>query len=235
MIIIVKILLAHLLGDFIFQPTNWVQHKENHKLKSKYLYAHCVIHGILAALLVFEKSFILYAIALIIIHGIIDAVKLHFQTEKTKRAWFITDQIAHFISIVIIGIVYQNIEIDLSLFNSNYWLIIVGTVFLTKPASIIIRTLISIWEPENKTNDASLQNAGNYIGILERLFVFCFILINQFSAIGFLLAAKSIFRFGDLTEAKDRKLTEYVLIGTMLSFGLAIAIGLIAKHLFHRI
>jgi hypothetical protein len=235
MIIIVKILLAHLLGDFIFQPTKWVQHKETHKLKSKYLYLHSLFHGILAALLVFEKQFILYAIVLLISHGIIDALKLHFQTEKTKRGWFIADQIGHFISIVIIGIVYQNISIDFSLINSNYWLIIVGIVFLTKPSSILIRTLISIWEPENKTDDASLQNAGNYIGILERLFVFCFILINQFSAIGFLLAAKSIFRFGDLTEAKDRKLTEYVLIGTMLSFGLAIAIGLVTKYLFHSI
>lgn len=235
MIIIVKILLAHLLGDFIFQPISWVNHKEKYKLKSHYLYIHSVLHGILAGLLVFEKQFILYAIALLIIHGIIDTIKLHFQTNTTKRTWFIIDQIAHFISIVIIGIAYQNLKIDFSLVNPNYWLIVVGAVFLSKPASIIIRTLISIWEPENKKNDESLQNAGNYIGILERLFVFCFILINQFSAIGFLLAAKSIFRFGDLTEAKDRKLTEYVLIGTMLSFGLAIAIGLLAKYLFHSI
>jgi len=235
MIIIVKILLAHLLGDFIFQPTKWVEHKETHKLRSKYLYLHSGLHGMLAGLFVFEKQFILYAIALLIIHGIIDAIKLHFQTDTTKRGWFIADQMAHFISIVILGILYQNIEIDLSVINSNYWLIITGIIFLTKPASILIQTLISIWEPENKTNDASLQNAGNYIGILERLFVFCFILIHQFSAIGFLLAAKSIFRFGDLTEAKDRKLTEYVLIGTMLSFGLAIAIGLLVKYLFHSI
>jgi len=41
-----------------------------------------------------------------------------------------------------------------------------------------------------------------------------------------LIAAKSVFRFGDLSRAKDRKLTEYILIGTFLSFGLAIAIGL---------
>jgi hypothetical protein len=44
----------------------------------------------------------------------------------------------------------------------------------------------------------------------------------------FLLAAKSIFRFGDLKKVKDRKLTEYVLIGTLLSFGIAILVGLIA-------
>jgi hypothetical protein len=104
-----------------------------------------------------------------------------------------------------------------------------GFILLTKPTSIIIKNIISIWTPESKTDDDSLQNAGNYIGILERLFVFCFILMGHFDAIGFLLAAKSIFRFGDLKEAKDRKLTEYVLIGTLLSFGIALLIGLLVK------
>jgi hypothetical protein len=51
---------------------------------------------------------------------------------------------------------------------------------------------------------------------------------GHFEAIGFLIAAKSIFRFGDLKEAKDLKMTEYVLIGTLLSFGIATVISLIA-------
>lgn len=66
--------------------------------------------------------------------------------------------------------------------------------------------------------------------MLERLLICCFILAGHFEAIGFLLAAKSIFRFGDLKEAQDRKLTEYVLIGTLLSFGIAIATGLLVQY-----
>jgi hypothetical protein len=46
-----------------------------------------------------------------------------------------------------------------------------------------------------------------------------------------LLAAKSIFRFGDLKEARERKLTEYILIGTLLSFGIAIATGIVVRYL----
>jgi hypothetical protein len=45
-----------------------------------------------------------------------------------------------------------------------------------------------------------------------------------------LLAAKSIFRFGDLTNSKDKKLTKYILLRTLLSFILAIVIGLILKQ-----
>lgn len=86
------------------------------------------------------------------------------------------------------------------------------------------------WKMKKEDKDASLKDAGKYIGILERLFVFGFIVLDQWQGIGWLLAAKSIFRFGDLSRAKDRKLTEYILIGTMLSFGLAIAIGLAYLH-----
>lgn len=85
---------------------------------------------------------------------------------------------------------------------------------------------MSKWNFDDDNSNDSLEQAGKYIGILERLFVFVFILINQWEAIGFLIAAKSVFRFGDLSNAKDRKLTEYILIGTLMSFGLAIAIGI---------
>jgi RsiW-degrading membrane proteinase PrsW (M82 family) len=67
--------------------------------------------------------------------------------------------------------------------------------------------------------------------MLERLFVFGFIVTTHWEAVGFFLAAKSVFRFGDLKEAKDRKLTEYMLIGTLLSFGFAILISLIYMRL----
>ena len=83
----------------------------------------------------------------------------------------------------------------------------------------------------NENSDESLSSAGKYIGILERLFVFTFVVTGKWEAIGFLLAAKSVFRFGDLKESKDRKLTEYILIGTLLSFSIALAAGLIVLQM----
>ena len=47
--------------------------------------------------------------------------------------------------------------------------------------------------------------------------------------VGFLLAAKSVFRFGDLNKAIDIKTTQYVVLGTMTSFKIAIIIGLLVK------
>jgi len=230
MIIFVKLLLAHLFGDFLLQSTSWVLDKENKKSRSKYLYFHILLHGILAWLFVGETSFGWFALALALTHGFIDFLKLQFQKKKTKRNWFVIDQILHLITIIIITSLYKNLTINFSIFDNQFWILITGILFLTKPTSIIIKNIISVWTPEsNNKNDDSLENAGNYIGIFERLFVFCFILTGHFEAIGFLLAAKSIFRFGDLKEAKDRKLTEYVLIGTLLSFGIALFTGLLVQ------
>ncbi|MDI6032747.1 DUF3307 domain-containing protein [Flavobacterium sp. LB2P84] len=230
MIIFVKLLLAHLLGDFLLQPTSWVLDKENRKHKSIYLYIHTLLHFILAWILVDMTDFVWFAVVLAVTHGGIDFLKLHFQKNKTKRNWFVIDQLLHLIVIMGITLLYNNERIDFSAFDNQFWIFATGILLLTKPTSILIKNIISIWTPENKTSDDSLSNAGNYIGILERLFVFYFVVTTNFEAIGFLLAAKSIFRFGDLKEAKDRKLTEYVLIGTLLSFGIALLTGLLVKY-----
>jgi hypothetical protein len=129
-----------------------------------------------------------------------------------------------------ITLFYNNESINFKALDNPFWIFATGILLLTKPTSILIKNIISIWTPENKKSDDSLSNAGNYIGILERLFVFYFVVSVNFEAIGFLLAAKSIFRFGDLKEAKDRKLTEYVLIGTLLSFGMALLTGILVKY-----
>ena len=108
-----------------------------------------------------------------------------------------------------------------------------AALFLTTPASIFIKILLSSWTPvpetQNNIQTESLSSAGKYIGILERLLVFTFIVVNHWEGVGFMVAAKSVFRFSDLAQAKQRKLTEYVLIGTLLSFGMAVLTGILIK------
>lgn len=231
--IFTKLILAHLLGDFLFQPNSWVAEKELKKEKSIYLYLHTLIHFLLTMLFLWNLQLWWIAAVIAVTHFLIDWVKLTFQTPKTKRSWFFADQILH---IAIIGAVsfwyFPNFYFD-DIFTEPVLRIITGALFLTNPASIIIKTLITIWTPNptEKTNiqTDSLANAGKYIGILERLLVFVFIIVNHWEGVGFMIAAKSVFRFSDLAEAKQRKLTEYVLIGTLLSFGIAIITGILVK------
>jgi hypothetical protein len=67
-----------------------------------------------------------------------------------------------------------------------------------------------------------LTNGGMYIGWLERFLAMLLILIGQPTGIGFLIAAKSILRFGEIKESRHRKVAEYIIIGTFLSFGWAL-------------
>lgn len=70
------------------------------------------------------------------------------------------------------------------------------------------------------------REAGALIGSLERLLTLCFVLLGEFEVIGFIIAAKSILRFKD----NERPKTEYVLAGTLLSFGIAILMGILLKY-----
>lgn len=228
-----NLILAHLLGDFILQPNSWVADKEKKKGRSIYLYLHVLIH--IALTMLFLWDFNLWWIALIVgvSHLLIDVTKLSFQTAKTKRIWFFIDQIAHILVIVALSIFYFPYFKLEDFFNRESLKIVTAIVFLTVPSSIFIKTMISIWTPitidHSKIQTESLVNAGKYIGILERLLVFVFILVNHWEGVGFMIAAKSVFRFSDLAEAKQRKLTEYVLIGTLLSFGIAVLVGILIR------
>jgi protein-S-isoprenylcysteine O-methyltransferase Ste14 len=231
MLLFLKLLLAHILGDFVFQPEKWVKNKEEKKIKSIKLYFHIAVHAVLLLLSIqFNlKKYWLAFILIIVSHYFIDVLKLYLQKKKTKRIWFFIDQILHLLVLVFASTFYFDVPflVD-NIITDKILLLFIFILLVSFVSAIIIKIIITQWNPESKKeNDDSLAKAGRYIGILERLFVFTFVITNHWEAIGFLLAAKSVFRFGDLTESKDRKLTEYILIGTLLSFGLAIFLGVL--------
>jgi hypothetical protein len=237
MILLLKLILAHLIGDFFLQSDAWIEDKEKRKWKSGKLVLHILVHAaLLAVVIISESGLYLWGILPIIVlsHWLIDALKLQFQGKdpQQKIRWFIADQIAHIAIIVGIWMVLQdNWELFDVFASDRFWMLLTGGVLLTQPTATIVKVIISRWTPTNDKKGHSLADAGKFIGILERLFVFGFIISANWEGIGFLLAAKSVFRFGDLNEAKDRNLTEYVLIGTLISFGIAIIVGVLYNAL----
>lgn len=233
MILFVKLVLAHLIGDFILQPDTWVQEKNLKKHKSSKVYLHVVIHGLATWLLVWDRSFWLPIIIIVVSHFLIDLMKINLQNMRNQTFWFVLDQCLHLVVIAAIWYIWQDPVLDFNNFPTEPMLIILtAAIFLTSPTSVIIKTSISQWTPETfYTVTSSLPDAGKFIGFLERLLVLTFILAGHWEAVGFLLAAKSVFRFGNLKESHDRKLTEYVLIGTLLSFGIAIGISILTTDL----
>nr|WP_132704126.1 DUF3307 domain-containing protein [Winogradskyella wandonensis] len=231
-LLLLKLILAHLIGDFFLQPQQWVKHKEKHQLKSKWLYVHILIHVALMFVLVWDLSLWPMIVLVGVIHYVIDGAKLLLQNKKNKRLLFFVDQLLHVLTILLIVPLFLEDTLTFNIVNTGNLLLLVCVLFLIQPTSIIMKTIFSKWDINKITKgNESLKDAGKYIGILERLLVFIFIVVGRWEAVGFLITAKSVFRFGDLTASKERKLTEYILIGTLISFGIAILIGLLYLNL----
>ncbi len=227
--ILIKLILAHLIGDFFLQPASWIKEKEKKTLRSPKLYLHVLIHIVLLFVLLWDVSKWPMILIIGVSHFVIDALKLMFQKKKTKRFLFFVDQFLHLLVILLVYWLFIGKDYSLDhLLTSHTLLLLTCVLFLTIPVSIIMKTIFLKWNISKIIEgNESLKDAGKYIGILERVLVFVFVILDHWEAVGFLITAKSVFRFGDLRESKERKLTEYILIGTLISFGIAILIGLL--------
>ncbi|RDX37668.1 DUF3307 domain-containing protein [Kangiella sp. HD9-110m-PIT-SAG07] len=242
-LLLLKLLMAHLIADFLIQPISWIKDKEQKAFVSNKLILHSLVHAVLYAMaFAFSPQYWLGWLILVVSHYVIDGFKSvsnrfvadEVEREKSlffnRRSLFIIDQLLHLaVILAVVGYYFPDFY-QVSFHVEQLWLFAIAILLLTRVSSIVIKVLISRWTPLNVDeagqSNHSLANAGSYIGFLERLFIFVFIVTGHWEGVGFLLAAKSVFRFGDLKEAHDRRLTEYILIGTLISFGLAIGISL---------
>lgn len=232
-VLFLSLVLAHLTGDFLLQPTAWVKDKKKKKIKSKFLYYHAGVHLLLLLVCTqFNSDYLLGILFVVLSHLGIDCAKLYFEKKKTAKLWFFADQLLHLAVIALVVYCYFPYQIALAnLYSQENLALLTALVLVTYVSAIILKVLLSKWSAQIIKMDAGdTNNAGKYIGILERLFIFFFVVINFWEGIGFLLAAKSIFRFGDLKESKDVRLTEYILIGTLLSFGLGILCAMLYRN-----
>lgn len=108
-------------------------------------------------------------------------------------------------------------------------LIIVGVIFYLL-SGFFIKIILEILSGEKNTET---DRIGMTISYCERLLTIVFVMLNQYTALGLLVAAKSILRFsGDKSSESVRKESEYVLVGTMMSLVFGIVNGLIFMFAF---
>lgn len=167
---------------------------------------------------------------------------------------FLIDQIVH-VAILIVGAYvwfYMNndwMQQDcLREFIINHPLRVktfVALLLVLKPANILILLILEtcmvkvppqesnahenmLKVPSQESNAHENFRSGALIGWLERALILVFVIMSQYEAIGFLIAAKSILRFSE-TSKGDVK-SEYVLTGTLLSLTIALFLGILVLH-----
>ncbi|RIJ23547.1 DUF3307 domain-containing protein [Henriciella barbarensis] len=222
---------AHLMADFVVQTDIMVENKK--KVCVSLLHTGIV----LLAVIILSGTLNFFAITIIgVTHYIIDWWKAHQEKFEALNA-FSVDQILHVSVLLVVTLLFPR------LYEHGIWLdpnsiipknfsqatvqvylkALIGIsalILVTKFSGIVVRHFMARF-PYNDFGK-SLRNAGLYIGYLERLLVLFLFWVGYPSGVGFVFAAKSLLRFN---QVRSRKTSEYVLIGSLLSFTLAFAIA----------
>jgi hypothetical protein len=111
-------------------------------------------------------------------------------------------------------------------------LLATGYLYVSGRGTVLIRSVLELptlqmRRDEDRTSGAIEIARGRTIGALERALALTLILLGEYGAVGWIIAAKSLARFKAL---EDREFAEYFLIGTLASFLLALLAG-IGLHL----
>ncbi len=244
------LLLAHIIGDFYAQTSIMAEKKEE---KIKWVFIHCACYYItmIVVSLPIVSIYIIFAITVAaIFHTIIDVIKYLYKNklkENNKldidriRDIFFIDQILHIMTLSVISYVLYINKISINL-NSCFaqivnalnmsklfivsWLL--ALLIIHKPANIVISKLISKYKPEiSEEEKLKDNNAGRFIGTIERIIILIFISIGQYSAIGLVLTAKSIARYDRISKEKD--FAEYYLLGTLISTLVVIVVSFLIR------
>ena len=214
------LVLAHLIADFALQTSKSCIQKRNKKWGGVYHYCHAVIVFVLAWLVSWNCEFWWVALVIGVTHFAIDMWKSYREDNVT---WFTVDQLLHVA--VMAGVAWMWCSMnDWSMpfeFPVKYVALAIAILVCWKPANIFIKLLLKHYSVNMPEEKSSGFNAGALIGDIERWLILVFVLLQRYEAIGLLIAAKSIIRFGD---AQTRK-SEYVLAGTLMSIFIAVLAG----------
>jgi len=208
------LLFAHVLADFVLQTSGMVAKKRQPLTMA--LHGAVVLATAVAALGAWSN----WLLALTAGHLAIDAVKTLW---GKGGIWpFLADQAAHLVTLVALalwvpGLMAQGVWAPFPLL-APLMALTAGAIFTTRAGGFAVGLLMDPWVA---SAPAGLPGGGRTIGNLERGLILLLVLTGQAASIGFLIAAKSVLRFGSI--ANEKEVSEYVIIGTLASFSWAIA------------
>jgi Protein of unknown function (DUF3307) len=242
---------AHLLTDFIFQTRRMVDAKKRGGAAG-YL-AHGAVYYLTTALVtaaaisgaLFSGRYQAGFVGLVAIHLLIDIAKISLTGAGRVRdgvTAFAADQALHLLTVWVAACWMARTPVWMGgsallagIRGAPNAIILLGIVYILVvfAGGYVIRYLTkSLLVGVKVANEETpqLQNAGMYIGWLERFLILTAVLWRSPATIGLILTAKSIVRY---PEMKSIRFAEYFLIGTLLSLVEAMAGGLFLLHLLH--
>ncbi|MCF8358288.1 MAG: DUF3307 domain-containing protein [Prolixibacteraceae bacterium] len=214
---------GHLIADFWLQPESWIESKRENGWKSKHLFLHAAIASVLPVMFTLQIDLWWFVPAIFVTHYFIDVLK---SKTSDNLLFFLIDQALHITILWALLTFATSIVLEESF--TDFWVYAAGFVLVTTPAGILIGKFL---QPITRIESKSMKaDASAWIGIIERILILIIILAGQFQAIGFLVAAKSVFRFSEIKKEGNPK-AEYFLLGTLVSFLVAVVVGIGIRYL----
>ncbi|OWY16960.1 hypothetical protein B6V73_08890 [Thioclava sp. JM3] len=215
------LLFTHTLTDFAFQSDRMAHRKAKREITAFASHLAILLGLSAVALLQFSTGFLIALALVFASHLLIDFAK-SFAPPTLKS--FVFDQAAHLIAYAFIAAWFSDLWAQ-ALWSDHKWIpgvydLIAGSFITVRAGGFAIERLLT--NSGFGQESASAPAGGELIGLLERSLIFILILANQPSAIGFLIVAK-VWRFDALSKSDTQLKSEYVIIGTLASFGWALA------------
>lgn len=228
------LLAGHFLGDFPLQ-LHWMAKR---KRRFGVLLLHVAIVAAVTALLLGLPYAPVLFVALFAIHFALDAFKTY--RLKDSLAAFVGDQALHVLSLLALAAWFDQA------FASGWWALLLsedhqhlllavfcaasGIVLALPAGGYLIAKAVKRFTPQlGALALHGLADGGKYIGYLERLLIGLLVAVNQLAGVGFLITAKSILRFAEIKDSRQRRLAEYVIIGTFMSFAWGLLVAILAR------
>lgn len=114
-------------------------------------------------------------------------------------------------------------------------LIVTGAVAIVWwPTAMVVRRLLSSFDFSD-TKELPRPGLGRWIGRFERTLIVLLLVAEAPTAVGLVVTAKSILRFPEITGDKPRMKPEYVLVGSLASWAIGVAVGYVAILLIEQL
>ena len=194
LVLFAKLLVAHLLGDFILFRKNPLTENTKRLWRSRWLLLHSATHLVCAWIALWDLSLWPYALAIAFSHYLGDLAGSAL--SHRPQLWFTMDQLFHVLIMAVVAALITGTQLnDLIDSLKISWVVVAGLVAVTLPAARLISVFLAQWPPAKASEKLKgMASAGLWIGILERVLIYIFIVTGHWEGIGFLLAAKSIFQ-----------------------------------------
>jgi hypothetical protein len=165
-LVLVKLLAAHVLADFFLQPQHWIISRRNRGIRSPHLYYHAVVVGVVTYLLLQQWNNYWLPGGIMIAHLLIDIWKSY---RPRNVRYFLIDQAAHLATVGVAWLWYvgfaRPVMVQFGLWQDKpaFWFVSVGLLLVLRPAGFLVAQLAEPWQrqiEEEEEGLEGLQNAG---------------------------------------------------------------------------